>query len=98
MEALYAEIKKKQPMLDGICDLSFLDGENKKEDYIFPICHNQPIKINQEQAIKALKIDIIDLTDAIVKNFAVRYKLKKQLMFLDTKFCKTGIKFFDLVY
>ena len=99
IETLHAEIKKLKEIIakGGICDLSLLDGENKKEDFICPICHNQPIEINQEQAMGALKTDIINLTDAIVKNFAVGDELKKQLMSLDTEFGKNGIKFFDLV-
>ena len=101
IETLQAEIKKLKEIIakGGICDLSLLDGENKKEkeDYICPICHNLPIEINQEQAMGALKNDIISLTEAIVKNFAVGDELKKQFMSLDTEFGKNGIKFFDLV-
>ena len=99
IETLQAEIKKLKDIITkgGICDLSLLDGEKKKEDYICPICHNQPIEISQEQAMTALKSDIMNLTDAIVKNFAVGDELKKQFMTLDTEFGKSGIKFFDLV-
>ena len=99
IETLHAEIKKLKEIIakGGICDLSQIYGENKKEDFICPICHNQPIEINQEQAMGALKKDILNLTDAIVKNFAVGDELKKQLMSLDTEFGKNGIKFFDLV-
>ena len=99
IETLHAEIKKLKEIIakGGICDLSLLDGEGKKDDYICPICHNKPIEITQEQAMGALKTDIINLTEAIVKNFAVGDELKKQFMTLDTEFGKNGIKFFDLV-
>ena len=99
IEALHAEIKKLKDIISkgGICDLSLLDGEQKKEDYICPICHNQPIEVSQEQAMQTLKSDIMNLTEAIVKNFAVGDELKKQFMTLDTEFGKSGIKFFDLV-
>ena len=99
IETLHAEIRKLKEIIakGGICDLSLLEGESKKEDYICPICHNQPIEITQEQAMGALKSDIINLTEAIIKNFSVGDELKKQFMSLDTEFDKNGIKFFDLV-
>ena len=99
IETLHAEIKKLKEIIakGGICDLSLLDGEKKNEDYICPICHNQPIEVSQEQAMSALKNDIMNLTEAIVKNFAVGDELKKQFLTLDTEFGKSGIKFFDLV-
>ena len=99
IETLHAEIKKLKEIIakGGTYDLSLLDGESKKEDYICPICKNQPIEISQEQAMGKLKSEIINLTEAIVKNFAVGDELKKQFMTLDTEFGKSGIKFFDLV-
>ena len=99
IETLHAEIKKLKEIISkgGICDLSLLDGEAKKEEYICPICHNKPIEITQEKAMEALKTDIMNLTDAIVKNFSVGEELKRQFMTLDTEFGKSGIKFFDLV-
>ena len=99
IETLQAEIKKLKEIIakGGKYDLSLLDGEQKKEDYICPICHNQPIEISQEQAMATLKNDILNLTQAIVKNFAVGDELKKHLMSLDTEIGKSGIQFFDLV-
>ena len=99
IETLHAEIKKLKDIIakGGICDLSLLDGEKKKEEYICPICHNQPIEVSQEQAMNTLKVDIVNLTDAIVKNFAVGDELKKQFMTLDTEFGKSDLKFFDMV-
>ena len=99
IETLQEEIKKfKTIIAKGSFDLDLLDRENKKkEEYICPICHNQPIEITQEQAMSALKNDIMNLTEAIVKNFTFGDEIKKQLMTLDNQLGKNGLKFFDLV-
>ena len=98
IETLHEEIKKLKAIIEkGGIDLSLLDDNIKKEDYICPICHNQPIEVTQEQAMNVLKTDIMNLTEAIVKNFAFGDELKKQFLSLDTELGKSGIKFFDLV-
>ena len=98
IETLHEEIKKLKAIIEkGGIDLSLLDDNKKKEDYICPICHNQPIEVTQEQAMNVLKTDIMNLTEAIVKNFAFGDELKKQFLTLDTELGKSGIKFFDLV-
>ena len=98
IETLHEEIKKLKAIIEkGGIDLSLLDENKKKEDYICPICHNQPIEVTQEQAMNVLKNDIMNLTEAIVKNFAFGDELKKQFLTLDTELGKSGIKFFDLV-
>ena len=98
IETLHEEIKKLKAIIEkGGIDLSLLDENKKKEDYICPICHNQPIEVTQDQAMNVLKNDIINLTEAIVKNFAFGDELKKKFLTLDSELGKSGIKFFDLV-
>ena len=47
--------------------------------------------------MKALKTEIINLNNIIVKIFSVGEELKKQFMTFDAEFGKSGIIFFDLV-
>ena len=105
IETLHEEIKRLKAIIakEGFFDLNLLDKDNisnnkEKEDYICPICHNQPIEMRQQQVMNQLKDDIINLTNTIVKNFNFGEELKKQLMCInDNEFEKYGIKFFDIV-
>lgn len=105
IETLHEEIRRLKAIIakEGYFDLNLLDNDNisnnkEKENYICPICHNQPIEIRQQQVMNQLKDDIINLTNTIVKNFNFGEELKKQLIYInDNEFGNYGLKFFDIV-
>ena len=108
IETLHEEIKRLKAIIEkgGYYDLNASDDDynnyikNKnvtKEEYICPFCHNQPNKINQQNDIKELKNDIINLSNSIVSNLNLGEELKTLLINVDKDIEYKGLNYFDLL-
>ena len=101
IEALQEEIKKLKAIIAK--GGQYIDGENQKvnnkvnDNYICPICHNQPIEINQEKIMQNYKNEIMQLTELIIKNFKSEENVKKQFQNLDKEIISSGFQFYSLV-
>ena len=105
IEALQEEIKR----LKGIIAKGgqYIDEETLKkmanannktnENYVCPICHNQPIEVNQEKLMQNYRNEIIKLMELITKNFTSEENVKKQFLNLDKEILSSGFNFYNLV-
>ena len=105
IEALQEEIKKLRAIItkggqyiDEEMLKNMANANNKtNENYICPICHNQPIEINQEKMMQNYKNEIMQLMELIIKNFTSEENVKKQLLNLDKEILSSGFNFYSLV-
>ena len=67
------------------------------ENYVCPICHNQPIEVNQEKLMQNYRNEIIKLMELITKNFTSEENVKKQFLNLDKEILSSGFNFYNLV-
>ena len=98
IEALQEEIKRLKAIIAK--GGTYIDEENQKktnENYICPICNNQPIEVNQEKIMQKYKNEIEQLIEVIIKNFTSEENVKKQFLNLDKEIISSGIQFYSLV-
>ena len=102
IEALQEEIKKLKAIIAK--GGTYIDEENQKnnvakvnENYICPICNNQPIEVNQEKLMQNFKDEIVKLMELIIKNFTSEDNVKKQFLNLDKEIIENGFQFYSLV-
>ena len=102
IEALQEEIKRLKAIIAK--GGTYIDEENLKnisnkvnENYICPICNNQPIEVNQEKLMQNYKNEIIKLMDLIIKNFSSEENVKKQFLNLDKEIISNGFQFYSLI-
>ena len=101
IEALQEEIKRLKAIIAK--GGTYIDEENQNnmkktnENYICPICNNQPIEINQEKIMQKYKDEITQLMEVIIKNFTSEENVKKQFLNLDKEIISSGIQFYSLV-
>lgn len=101
IEALQEEIKRLKAII-AKGGTSIEDGEASasskvNENYICPICHNEPIEVNQEKLMQTYKNEITKLMDLIIKNFKCEENVKKQFLNLNKEIIASGVQFYSTV-
>ena len=108
IEALQEEIKRLKAIIakggqyideETLKNMANANNANNKtnENYICPICHNEPIEVNQEKMMQNYKNEIIKLMELIIKNFISEENVKKQFLNLDKEILSSGFNFYSLV-
>ena len=97
IEMLHEEIKKLKEIISKGGNASLLDENFVPKDFVCPICHNEPIEMNQEKLFTNFKSEITKLFESIIKNFTVEESIKKQFKNLDNEILSSGSQFFDLI-
>ena len=98
IEALQEEIKKLKAIIaKGGTSLEGGEGSKVNENYICPICHNEPIEVNQEKLMQTYKNEINKLMDLIIKNFKCEENVKKQFLNLNKEIIASGVQFYSSV-